>query len=743
MTETTPPAKNNRSKFEGPSVFGTGGAVAGADRIARAASGFTVTSYPSTRSGDDIDDYHGEAVADLYRWLEDSAAPGTAAWAAAQNELTESLLAQVPSRHDIRSSVTRWWDYARLGVPFERGGRWFQTRQSGLQSQPVLYVMAGPGAGGRVLIDPNCLAADGTVAVNAVSVSPDGSTVAYTTSASGSDWLTWHLRDVASGSDLADELRWCKSDSAEWAKDGSGFFYAAMSPPRPGREYLDSSGQRRILFHRPGTAQEDDEVVFRPDDPAVWCEATVSTDGKYLIVSLSPGIGPGGEVRVRELGRPDAAWLVLVPACEAKADVVASQGPVFYVLTDEGADKRRIVAIDAGATPADIGGPRTQVLAGAREVVPESDDTLLEAHFFGGRLVCHYLRDACSLLRVFGLDGAHLRDIPLPDMVTLGGNQIQHEQIEGSADSDIVYFEVQSFTEPGSLWRHDLGSGRTTLVRAAEVSLSPDEYLTERVTVTSADGTAVPMFLTRRRDLRRCGDVPVLLYGYGGVGVSITPEFAPAWAAWVERGGLLAVASLRGGGEYGRAWHDAGRLASKQNTFDDFCACARWLASSGWSRPGRIAINGGSNGGLLVGACLTRNPELFGAAVADAGVFDMLRFPRFTVGGLWTTEYGDPADPEQYRWLRRYSPLHNVRARRYPPVLLATGDHDDRVVPGHSFKFTAALQAAQTAGAPVLLLVRRDAGHSRRGKPAATAIAEAADALTFLDVALGVAAAAR
>jgi prolyl oligopeptidase len=737
MPDAIPHAKNNRSKFQRPGASGSEVAVAQRDRAGRAASEFTVASYPATRRGDYADDYHGETVADPYRWLEDSASPETTSWAAAQNELTESLLAQVPSRQEIRSSVTRWWDYERLGVPFERGGRWFQTRRSGLQSQPVLYVMDEPGAGGRVLIDPNLLAADGTVAVNAISVSPDSSTVAYATSASGSDWLTWHLRDVVSGTDLADDLRWCKSESAEWAKDSSGFFYATMSPPRPGREYLDTSGHRRILFHRPGTVQEDDEIVFTPGDPATWCEATVSTDGQYVIVSLSPGIGPGGEIRVRELSRPDAAWLVLIPAWHAKAEVIASQGSVFYVLTDEGADRRRIVAIDAATTQAAKAATATQVLAEAREVVPECADTLLEAHFFGGRLVCHYLRDACSLLRVFGPDGTYQRDIPLPDMVTLGGSQIQHEQIEGSADSDIVYFEVQSFTEPGRLWRHDLGSGHTTLVRPAAMSLSPDEYLTERVTVTSADGAAVPMFLTRRRDLRRSGDVPVLLYGYGGVGVSITPEFSPAWAAWVERGGLLAVASLRGGGEYGRAWHNAGRLADKQNTFDDFCACAQWLASSGWSRPGRIAINGASNGGLLVGACLTQHPELFGAAVADAGVFDMLRFPRFTVGGLWTTEYGDPDDPAQCQWLRRYSPLHNVAARGYPPVLLATGDHDDRVVPGHSFKFAATLQAAQTASAPVLLLVHRDAGHSRRGKPAATAIAEAADLLTFLDGALG------
>jgi prolyl oligopeptidase len=693
-------------------------------------------------------------VADPYRWLEDSTAPEVALWVASQNELTESLLSRVPSRQEIGSQVRRWWDYPRVGVPFERGGRWFQASWSGLQNQPVLWVTDAPAAQGRVLIDPNSLAADGTVALNSVSVSPDGSTLAYATSASGSDWLTWRLRDVVSGADLADELRWCKSGTAEWAKDGSGFYYAAMSRPRPGRELLDASGATRILFHRRGTTQDDDEAVFTPDDPATYCEAKVSTDGRYLVLSLSRGIGPGGQVRVLELDHRDAGWQVLIPACEAKVAVVASQGPVFYVLTDDIADKRRIVAIDAAALPAGeplsragaeraaSGGPGREgrgsrtALPGAREVVAESADTLLEAHFFGGRLIGHYLRQACSLLRVFELDGTNAGDIPLPGLVTLGGTR--HDLIEGAPASDIVHFEVESFTEPASLWRHDLGSGQTTLVSPAAVRLSPDEYVTEQVMVTSADGTAVLMFLVRRRDLRRSGDVPVLLYGYGGVGVSVTPEFSPAWAAWVERGGLLAVASLRGGGEYGRAWHEAGRRASKQNAFEDFCACARWLASSGWSRADRIAINGASNGGLLVGACLTRHPELFGAAVADAGVFDMLRFPLFTVGRAWTTEYGDPADPGQYRWLRRYSPLHSVAPGRFPPVLLTTSDHDDRVVPGHSFKFAAALQAAQTASAPVLLAVRRDAGHSRRGKPADKAIAEAADCLTFLEGALGI-----
>jgi prolyl oligopeptidase len=702
------------------------------------------------RRGDHVDHYHGEAVPDPYQWLEDGADPEVRAWVTAQNERAQAWLAGVPAREEICSRLTDRWDYPRFGVPFERGGRWFQTRNSGLQHQPVLYVMEAPDDEGRVLIDPNAASADGATAVNALSVSPDGSTVAYATSCSGSDWLAWHVRDVASGADQADDLRWCKSGAAEWEKDGSGFYYAAMSPPRPGREYLDAPGERRIFFHRPGTPQQDDELVFAPDDPGVFPEARVSADGRYLVLSLCRGIGPGGEVRVLDLGRRDAGWWILVPSCAAMAAVVASTDSAFYVLTDDIVGQRRIVVIDVDTLPAagqpglvHVGRASGAALPGAREVVPSAADTLLEAHFFGGRLVCHYLRDACSLLRVFELDGTFVRDIPLPGMVTLSGSQIEHEHIEGSAGSDIVHFEVESFTESGSLWRHDLRSGQTTLVRPAAVSLSPADYVTERVRVTSADGTAVPMFLTRRRDLRRRGDVPVLLYGYGGVGVSITPEFSPDWAVWIERGGMLAVASLRGGGEYGRDWHDAGRRGDKQNVFDDFCACARWLAGSGWSRASRIAINGASNGGLLVGACLTQHPELFGAAVADAGVFDMLRFPLFTVGALWKTEYGDPDDPAQYRWLRRYSPLHNVAARSYPPTLLATGDHDDRVVPGHSVKFAAALQAAQRASAPILLRVYAAAGHSRRGKPTATAIAEAADRLAFLDGALGMAAVPR
>ncbi len=691
-------------------------------------AGFAVPSYPPARCGDDVDDYHGETVADPYRWLEDLDSPPTRTWVQAQNELTESLLAKVSSREAIRSQLTARWDYPKRTVPIERGGRWFQTRNAGLQNQPVLYVMAAPDDEGQPLLDPNGLSDDGTVAAVATFVSPDGGQLAYATARSGSDWVTWHVRDVASGADLDDVLEWSKSEKVEWDTTSTGFYYQAMTAPRPGREYQDLSHTDRIFYHRLGSAQQDDTLILEPDDPDLYPQMTLSPDGRYLAVSLQRGLGPGQELRVLDRRDAEAGFQVLMPDHGALAELVTTVGDTFYVLTDIDAGRRRIIGIDL----ADPGRPSW------REVVPAAAETLLQAHFFGGRLVCHYLRDACSLLRVFELDGTFVRDIPLPELSTLAGSQVTHDAISGTAESDVVLFEVISFTQSESLWSHDLGTGATELVSPAAAGLDPDRYVTERAWVTSADGTALPLFLTRRRDLPRQGDAPVLLYGYGGVGICTTPKFAAEWAVWVERGGILAVASLRGGGEFGSDWYEAGRRAKKQNVFDDFCACARWLADSGWSRAGRIAINGGSNGGLLVGACLTQHPELFGAAISDVGVLDMLRFHHFTVGWAWKSEYGDPDDPAEYPWVRGYSPLHHVTPRSYPATLLTTGDHDDRVVPAHSYKFAAAVQAAQRSAAPVLLRVGTAAGHGA-GKPTVKAIAEATDRLTFLEAALGLA----
>jgi prolyl oligopeptidase len=676
-------------------------------------------NYPPTERSGTVDTLHGVEVADPYRWLEDIGNPKAAAWVSAQNDLTDKVLAGVGSRDLFSQRLSQLWALPAAGVPFQRGGRWFQRRSAGLAAQPdVLYVMHEPGNQGQVLLDPATLSADGTVAVAATSVSPDGSLLAYAAGQAGYDWLTWRIRETESAQDLADIVQWCYA--AEWRPDSSGFYYTRA--PAVGHKRTQVSDA--VCFHQVGSSQDSDEVVLTLADGGQWPEIAISADGRYLIVSLSRGLGSGDELQVLELARPQRGLQPLIPEGQHRYAVVGAQDGTFYLLTDHGADRGRIVAVDV-ANP----GPY-----GRRDVVPEADDTLMEAHFVGGRLVCHYLRDACSMLRVFRLDGTPERDIAVPAMSTLSGRIDRHDAVEGTADSGIVHFQAESYTAGGSLWRHDLDTGETTMVCPSPFALGSG-YLTERLFVEAADGTRLPLFLTRRRDLAPDGTARVLLYGYGGAGIAITPHFSPAWAAWVEQGGMLAVASLRGGGEYGRSWYEAGRLGRKQQVFDDFCACAQWLVTSGWSSAERIAISGGSNGGLLVGACLTQHPELFGAAVASVGVFDMLRFHHFSDGWTWKTEYGDPEDRGQFSWLRSYSPLHNVRPASYPATLLTTGEHDNIVVPGHSLKFAATLQGAQTGGAPILLRVDAGAGHGH-GKPTGKAIAEAADCLAFIDAAL-------
>jgi prolyl oligopeptidase len=689
-----------------------------------------VYSYPTALMGGVVDDYHGELIADPYRWLETTTDAETVGWIKAENELTESFLAAVPARAAIREQLTGLWDYRRAGVPFERGGRWFQSRNPGLAAQPVLYVMDQPGETGRVLLDPNTLSADGTIAVSAVSVSDDGTLLAYATSGGGSDWLTWQVRDVATGADLADVIEWSKFSGAAWRSDGSGFFYSAMQPASAGAEYLEANAPPRILFHRIGTPQDADEVVFAaPDEPGWMPYAEVTEGGRFLAVTIELAAGVENQLHVRDLHDPAAQLRPLIGDFESVNVVVTSVGTTFYLITDHGAERKRLVAVD-------LESPGRESW---REVIAESDDTLESAYHYGGQLVCHYLRDAHSVLRVHALDGSYLRDIPLPGIASVPAEGHDPRAISGRPGSAVMHFKTTSFTESGAIWQHDLATGQTRQVEPSSARINPADFVTEQVLVTSADGTQVPVFLTRRRDVLPDGQVRVLLYAYGGFDIPLTPWFSPLMAAWVESGGLLAVANLRGGGEYGRAWHEGGRRANKQNVFDDFCACAGWLATSGWSRRDRIAIMGGSNGGLLVGACLTQHPELFGACVPHVGVFDMLRFHRFTIGWAWTGEIGSPDDPDEYQWLRGYSPLHNVRpGTRYPATLLLTGDHDDRVVPGHSFKFAATLQAAQGGDQPILIRVDTAAGHGA-GKPTAKAIAADTDVLAFLEAVLGAA----
>jgi prolyl oligopeptidase len=690
------------------------------------------------RRAGQVDDYHGELVADPYRWLEDTNASETKAWIEAENELTGEWLSQVKAREEIGRRLSELWDYPRFKAPFERGGRWFQLRNSGLQNQDVLYVMESAEDEGRVLLDPNELSPDGTVAVPSFDVTEDGSQLVYATSGAGSDWETWHVREVASGRDRPDLVEWSKYSRASWLKDGSGFYYGAVDPPTPGAEYLEAASPQKVGFHRLGTQQSEDEIVFEaPEEPEWTSEAVVSEDGRFVVISISKGTAAEAQLRVLDREDPGSGLRPLVADFSSKARYVANVGNTFYVLTDDRAERQRIVAVD-------LENPEREQW---REVIPESTALLLAARHCSGLLVCHYLKDACSKLAVFGFDGSHVRDVPVPEVSSLLADY-DAAGFEGRPESAELHFVVTSFTDSGSLWVHDLDSGETRLVRPPTARVDPQALVSEQVFVTADDGASIPLFLTRRRDVDPNGDVPVLLYGYGGFDISMTPEFSVSWAAFVERGGLFAMAVLRGGGEYGRSWHRAGMLSNKQRVFDDFCDCARWLAASGWSRPGRIAINGASNGGLLVGACITQHPELFGAAVADVGVFDMLRFHHFTIGWAWKSDFGDPDDPEQYRWVRAYSPLHNVHpGRRYPPILLTTGDHDDRVIPGHSFKFAATLQAAvdtddACAGPPAPVLVRTEtsAGHGH-GLPTTKAIAKATDALAFIEGTVGDAAA--
>jgi prolyl oligopeptidase len=684
-------------------------------------------TYPVPPEAQVVEDHFGERVADPFRPLEDLDATVTQKWISAQNALTEEILSSVADREGIRAHIRFLWDYPKDGAPFERGGRWFQVRNSGLQPQPVIYCGERPAEILRVLLDPNTFSADGTIATSGLAVSDDGTRLAYATSTAGSDWKTWRVRDTDSGADLPDVVEWAKFGGAAWRRDGSGFYYNTVDRPVEGAEMTASSLRPKVKFHRLGSAQGEDRLVFEaPGQPDWFPAADVSHDGRYLIITVQKGTSPETHVLVGDLNVDETHFVPLTRPFLAKSAVVGNEGPTFYILTNLDAERGRVVKARLGSDEAEW-----------TEVIAPGDETLTEVHVCGDQLVCHFLDDAHSKLRVFGIDGEPAEEIPLPGIVSLEGGFAGHGVIEGRPGSSLLHFKTVSFVSPGEVWFHDLSSRTTGQHSAPAIDFDSSRFVTEQVRALSDDGTPVPMFITRPVRSEPSGDTPVLLYGYGGFDIPLTPRFSVTFATWLDLGGILAVANVRGGGEYGRAWHDAGRLADKQKSFDDFCACARWFTDSGWSRADRVGLFGGSNGGLLVGACLTQHPELFGAAVADVGVFDMLRFHLFTIGWAWKSDYGDPEDPEQYRWLRSYSPLHNVRdGTCYPPTLIMTGDHDDRVVPSHSFKFAAALQRAQHCDKPILLRVETSAGHGF-GKPTDKVIAEATDRLTFLTSVLG------
>lgn len=677
--------------------------------------------YPQARKGDTVDDYHGTRVADPYRWLEDVDSDETRRWVEAENALTFSYLDEIPERDAIRARLTSLWDYPKYGAPFKKGGRYFFFKNDGLQNQSVLYVQASLAGTPAVLIDPNTLSEDGTVALSSLEVSPDGRYVAYSTSASGSDWQTFHVRDVETKQDLADELRWVKFSGAAWAPDASGFYYSRYAAPQEGAAYEAVNLNQKLYFHRLGTPQSEDVLVYeRPDDPEMGFGGEVTDDGRYLIISAWKGTDTRNNLYYKDLTQPDAEVVRLLDDFDAAYWFVGNTGSTFYLLTDLDAPNKRLVALDVN-DPA----RRWQTL------IPETKAVLGSVSIIHDRFVVEALDDVKSRLTIHDLDGRLVETVALPTLGSVGG-------VNGERGDDELFYSFTSFTYPTTIFRYDFAAGRSEVFRAPEIDFDPSQYTAEQVFYESQDGTRVPMFIVYKKGLQRDGTNPTYLYGYGGFDVSLTPSFSVSNLVWLEMGGIYAMPNLRGGGEYGKAWHEAGMLEKKQNVFDDFIAAAEYLIREGYTSTPKLAVGGGSNGGLLVGAVLTQRPDLFGAALPAVGVMDMLRYHRFTIGWAWASEYGSSDDPAQFEVLYAYSPLHNIRpGTAYPPTLVTTADHDDRVVPGHSFKFAATLQAAQAGDAPVLIRIETKAGHGA-GKPTAKVIEEQTDKWAFLVRTLGV-----
>jgi prolyl oligopeptidase len=676
--------------------------------------------YPSARKSDVVDDYHGTKVVDPYRWLEDPDSPESRSWIDAENRLTEGYLADIPARAAIRDRLTKLWNYPKFGAPFRKAGRYFFFKNDGLQNQSVLYKQASLSANPATLLDPNLLSEDGTVALSTLALSDDGRLLAYGTAASGSDWEEFRVRDVATAQDRPDHLKWIKFSGASWTKDGAGFFYSRYPEPTD-KALTDVNRFQKLYYHRLGTDQAQDVLVYeRPDQPDWGMNAEVTDDGRYAVLTVWLGTDRRNRVYYRDLKsakRPTVKGDVvrLLDDFDASYAFVGNDGPVFYFLTDLDAPRKRVIAIDT----------RHPERARWRELIPQGQDVLEGIQIIHDTFVANYMHDAASRLRLYALDGRMLKDLELPTLGSVGS-------ITGERTDDEMFYAFTSFLYPTTIFRYDFRSGTTSVFKAPTIDFDPSGYETKQVFYTSKDGTRVPMFITYKKGLALDGSNPTLLYGYGGFNISLTPSFSVANLVWLEMGGVYAQPNLRGGGEYGEEWHQAGMLDRKQNVFDDFIAAAEYLIAQRYTSTPKLAIAGGSNGGLLVGAAMTQRPDLFGAALPAVGVMDMLRFHKFTIGWAWVTDYGSADSASQFPYLYKYSPLHNLRAgTKYPATLVTTADHDDRVVPGHSFKFTATLQAAQAGPAPVLIEIETKAGHGA-GKPTSKIIEEQADRFAFL-----------
>ena len=689
--------------------------------------------YPETRTVDQVDDYFGVQVADPYRWLEDLDGEETAAWVAAQNQVAEPFLAALPGRGAIEERLRAIWNYERWSTPGKRGERYFYNHNDGLQDQSVVYVaesmdQEGDEPPGRVLLDPNAWSDDATVALAGFAPSRDGQYVAYAQSDGGSDWRKWKVLDVESGEDTGDLIDFTKFTSISWMPDNSGFFYSRYPPREDDPAKGDGSKAVSVYFHALGADQAEDRLVFsQPEHPRRNPYASVSEDGKYLLVNLQEGYLENA-VHYRTIDEPDSAIRPLLDQWDALYGYVVNVGSVFLFETNKDAPRNRIVAVDVD----EDGAPGAPTL---HEVLAESGDTLSYASAVGGKLILNYLRDARTVVRLAEPNGIEpatpAGEVELPGIGTAGGFGGRWEETE-------TFYSYSSFGTPSQIHRYDVASGESELVRSPAIDADLGDYETEQVFYESRDGTRIPMFVTHRAGIEKNGDHPTLLYGYGGFNISLTPGFSSSRLAWLEMGGVLAIPNLRGGGEYGREWHLAGTKENKQNVFDDFIAAAEWLIAEGYTSAGRIAIQGGSNGGLLVGATLNQRPDLFAAALPAVGVLDMLRYHLPSANARnWSTDYGLSENEDEFRAQYAYSPLHNVQEGAcYPPTLVTTADHDDRVVPWHSFKYAAEMQRAQGCDNPVLIRVETRAGHGA-GKPTWMQIEDVADQWAFAAWAVG------
>ena len=680
-------------------------------------------NYPPTRRADTTEKLHGTTIADPYRWMEDIDSAETTAWVEAQAKLTDAFLSKLPGRKSVLDRLKQLQDYDKHGLPSKVAGRLFYSRKSGLQGQAVLFWQDDrPGAEEHMLLDPNTLSRDGTIALSGYDISENGNLLAYGLSEAGSDWERWKVRDVISGKDLPDEIHHVKFSGASWSKKGDGFYYSRYAAPEKGQELKEQNLNQKLYFHRLGEPQEKDALIYeRPDHPKWGLGGGETEDGKYLIISVSQGTKDENALFYRDLtAGPDAPVVELLPKFDADYSLAGTAGSIFFLLTTHSAPNKRVIALDL-ANP-DPGSWKT--------IIPESPQVITGAHFLGGQWIIERMTDAHDEVTVHDASGKKRAVLPLPNFGSAGGFGGKQTDVE-------TFYTVTGFDTPGTIYRFDTRTGASTVHRKTELDFDEAGVAVRQEFFVSKDGTKVPVFLFYKKGLVQDGNNPVLLYGYGGFNISLTPSFSPSRLAWLEMGGVYAQMNLRGGGEYGQSWHEAGMKQRKQNVFDDCIGAAEFLVGEKWTKPSRLALMGGSNGGLLVGAVLNQRPDLFACAIPQVGVMDMLRFQKFTIGWAWQEEYGSPDDAADFPVLRAYSPLHNIKpGTTYPAVMVMTGDHDDRVFPAHSFKYAAELQHQQSGPAPILLRVDRRAGHGA-GKPTWKVLEETADTYAFIANALG------